>query len=306
MAATASEKKAGRTDRGAQPAETAAPPTVSPLWLLGMGTLVLAGAALCVWGALCLMFWQGAWQLLYHPAKEIAHTPASIGIAYNDVAFATTEDGVPRLTGWWVPAANSSRITALYLHAADGNIGNTVDAVARMHAANLNVLVFDYRGYGQSQRAHPSEARWRQDADWALNYLTGTRHVAPGAIVLVGHGLGANLALDMAAQHPELAGVVIERLLDEPEKVIFNDPRARLVPAHSLVDERWDPVAPATDLRIPSLWFYTDDPDAGHSPQTAARVTSVRMEVWLTHGPGERANYVDALTRWADDLVVKR
>ncbi|MDR3740674.1 MAG: alpha/beta fold hydrolase [Terracidiphilus sp.] len=305
MAATANGRKSRRVE--AEQAQAAAQAQqVSPAWLLAMGTLALAVAALCVWGALCLVFWQGAWQLLYHPAKAIAHTPASVELAYNNVSFATTEDGTPRLAGWWIPATQPARVTALYLHSADGNIGDTVDALARLHAANLNVLAFDYRGYGQSQRAHPSEARWRQDADWALNYLTNTRHVLPGAIVLVGHGLGANLALDMAAEHPELAGVVIERLLDEPEQVIFRDSRAQLVPAHSLVDERWDPVAPATDLRIPSLWFYTDDPDAGHSPQTAARVTSVRMEVWLTHGPGERANYVDALTRWADDLVIKR
>ena len=304
MAATVGENKTRRIELEDSAGTTVQRP-VSALWLLGMGTLTLAGAAVCVWGTLCLMFWQGAWQLLYHPSSAITRTPASVGLVYNDVAFATMENGTPRLTGWWIPAAHSARLTALYLHGASGNLSDTVDTLARLHAANLNVLAFDYRSYGQSQRVHPSEPRWRQDAAWALDYLTGTRHMLPGAIVLVGDGLGANLALDMAAQHPELAGVVIERLLDEPEQVIFRDPRAHWVPAHSLVDERWDPTAPATDLRIPSLWFYTNDPDAGHSPQTAARVTSVRMEVWLTRGSGERTNYIDALARWADDLVIK-
>lgn len=286
--------------------EPAAPPTVSARWILAAAALTLVGATVCLWAALCLLFWQGAWQLLYHPTSAITRTPASASIPYNDVAFATTESGTPRLTGWWVPAARPARITVLYLHGADGNLSDTVDTLARLHAANVNVFAFDYRGYGQSQHRHPSEARWRQDADWAIDYLANTRHVDPGAIAVAGTGLGANLALDLAARRPELAGVLLEHLLDEPEQVIFRDPRARLVPAHSLVHERWDPIAPATDLRIPSLWFYTDDPKAGHSPQTAARVSASRMEVWLTHGPGERANYIDAVSRWADQLVIKR
>lgn len=304
MAATAGEKRNTRTARDEQTGGTV-PQRTSPLWLAAMGLLALAGAALCTWGTLCLMFWLGAWQLLYHPAAAITRTPASAGLTYDDVHFATLENGTSRLAGWWIPAERPARLTALYLHGADGNLGDTVETLTRLHAARLNVLAFDYRGYGQSQHKHPSEARWREDAQWALDYLTQTRHVPAGAIVLVGDGLGANLALDMAAEHPELAGVVIERLLDEPEQVIFRDPRAGLVPAHALVDERWDPIAPATDLRVPSLWIYTDDPDAGHSPQTAARVTAVRMEVWLTHGPDERANYITALARFADGLTIK-
>lgn len=301
---TTARRSAGTTRR-TQVEIDAAPKPVSVVWLLSMGLLTLAGAVLCMWCVLCLLFWQGAWQLLYHPTTAITRTPASVGLKYDDVAFATTGDGKPRLAGWWIPAAKPARITALYLHGADGNLGDTVEALARLHAAHLNVLAFDYRGYGQSEKTHPSEARWREDAAWALGYLTNTRHVQPGSIVLAGHGLGANLALDMAAQHPELAGVAIERLLDEPEQAIFRDPRAKLVPAHTLVDERWDPTAPATDLRIPSLWIYNDDPDAGHSPQTAARVSAVRMEVWLTHGPDERANAITALSRFADGLTIK-
>ncbi len=298
-----SAQRKARGTRAVQAAAPAAQKPVSVVWLLSMGLAALAGAALCVWGALCLVFWMGAWQLLYHPAATITRTPASVGLAYNEVHFATLENGTPRLAGWWVPAGQTARLTALYLHGADGNLSDTVETLERLHAANLNVLAFDYRGYGQSQHKHPDEARWREDAAWALDYLTKTRAVPAGTIVLVGDGLGANLALDMAAAHPELAGVVIERLQDEPEQAIFGDSRARLVPAHALVDERWDPTAPATDLRIPSLWLYMDDP--GRSPETAARVTAVRMEVWLVHGPGERANYVAALARFADGLTIK-
>jgi len=48
---------------------TTPPPTVSGRWLLAGAGLALVAAALCSWGTLCLLFWQGSWQLLYHPSR---------------------------------------------------------------------------------------------------------------------------------------------------------------------------------------------------------------------------------------------
>ena len=58
----------------------------------------------------------------------------------------------------------------------------------------------------QSQYARPSEAHWRQDAEWAIEYLTGTRHIDAGTIVLDGTGLGANLALEVGRRASRAGG----------------------------------------------------------------------------------------------------
>src|SRR5580658_5412537 len=103
--------------------KSAAPPTVSARWLLTASTIAIAGAAICAWLTLCLLFWQGSWQLLFHPVSPVTRTPASEGLAFDAVAFATTETGEPRLKGWWIPAnsgAPYSRFTALYLHGQTG------------------------------------------------------------------------------------------------------------------------------------------------------------------------------------------
>ena len=128
--------------------------------------------------------------------------------------------------------------------------------VSRLHDSGLNIFAFDYRGYGQSHFAHPSETRWREDAESALAYLIGTRHIPANTIILVGKDLGANLALQVAAAHAELAGVVLEAPLESPTAAIFNDARARLVPARLLVSDRWQSTAAAGNVLIPSLWFY--------------------------------------------------
>jgi uncharacterized protein len=282
------------------------PPTVSARWILAAVASVLLAALLCMWGTLCLTFWQGSWQLLYHPAAAVTRTPANVGLAFDSIDFAATESGQPQLHGWWIPSAFSSRrLTAIYLHGADGNIGDTVDALIPLHGAGLNFFGFDYRGYGESQFIRPSERSWREDAESAIEYLRDTRHIPAGSLILVGKGLGANLALQVAAAHPEVAGVVLDGPLDTPMDAIYKDSRTRLVPAHMLVHDRWDTVSSAANLGIPSLWFYRTSAQ-GHASQIKTeaydKVPARKMRVWLDNSPEATGNYFFAFSRWLDEL----
>lgn len=274
--------------------------------------IAVAGAALCCWATLCLLFWQGSWQLLYHPASVVTRTPAAVGLAFEPVAFAADEAGQTRLSGWWIPAGPQARFgqyTVLHLHGQAGNVGNTVDDVAGLHAAGVNVLAFDYRGYGQSQFARPSEALWREDAESALRYLTGTRQIAAGAILLDGKGLGADLALEMAAAHPELAGVILQDPIPNAANAIFSDPRARLVPAHLLVRDRYDMNTPAAALRIPSLWLLRSavPSDTGLTKYTdiLSKVTARKTMVELKDSGGFAGDPSRALQEWLTELPGK-
>jgi pimeloyl-ACP methyl ester carboxylesterase len=293
-----------------RPETVSAPRTVSARWIGGALAVVVVAAALCVWGALCLTFWQGSWQILYHPKTAVMHTPAEAGLAFETTGFAATEAGVPQLNGWWITAGPTARYTALFLHSATGNMGDTVQTLAQLHAAGLSVFTFDYRGYGQSQFVHPSEAHWNQDAESALHYLMDTRHIPPVTIVLAGVGLGADLALEVARTNPDIAGVILDDPLEEPAKIIFNDPRALLVPAHWLVDDRWDLNASAAKLSIPSLWFCRTHGCASGSKDAETEafknVGSSKMMVWLTSPIHEQKDYGDALSRWLGDLASRR
>lgn len=286
-------------------AATVPPQVVSGRWLLAAIAIAIPAAAFCAWAVLCLLFWQGSWQLLYHPAFAITRTPATVGLPFDAVGFATTDTGAPQLQGWWI-ASPGARYTVLYLHGQDGNLSNTVDALAALHAANVNVFAFDYRGYGQSLFARPSEARWRQDAESALQYLTGTRHIDSHSIVLDGSALGANLALTLAASHPELAGVVLESPIDAPVNAIFTDPRAHLVPARLLVSDRYDMESPAAPLRIPSLWLVpspsqTHD-NTSETEQAFQKVPSRKTRIWIAPKSSALNELENSLPRWLGDL----
>ncbi len=304
---------ARRTPAGAKEAASGrtAPPTVSGRWIAGAFGIVVLAAAVCAYGSLCLLFWQGWWQLLYRPAAKVTRTPASVGLAFDPVGFAATDTGQPRLKGWWVPAAADApfrRYTVLYLHGQKGNLSGCVDALAALHAAGVNALAFDYRGYGESEFVHPSEKRWREDTDWVLAYLEQTRQIAPGNIVLDGTELGANLAIETAAAHPELAGVVLNDPEARPMEVVFGDPRAQLVPARLLARDRYDLNAPAKRLRIPSLWFVDAEQNSARGAQMAAapeaygEVGARKMLVWLTDSSSRQREFEDALSRWLGEL----
>jgi pimeloyl-ACP methyl ester carboxylesterase len=286
-----------------------APPTVSGRWILGALSAVVAAAAMCVWLVLCLLFWQGSWQLLYHPSATVAKTPASAGLAFDPIGFATTGDGVPQLSGWWIPAASGSRYsryTVLYFHGQDGNLGDTIPALSQLHQAGVNILAFDYRGYGQSKFARPSEARWLEDAGSALDYLTATRHIDPDTILVCGKDLGANLALEFAGAHKELAGVVAESPLADATLPIFNDGRAKLVPARLLVRDRFELNAAGKELQVPALWIEIDSPAARHGfndePHAYRAISRPKTLVWLNPAVNADKDFTEAFTRWLDNL----
>src|ERR1700679_1795109 len=119
------------------PSPPGPPPTVSARWLLTALAVALAGAVLCGYAALCLLFYQGQWQMLFHPSRAITITPASAGVAFDEIHFEVTETRLAQLNGWWIPATPGSRRAAdtiLYLHDGRGSLSDTVPALTSLHA----------------------------------------------------------------------------------------------------------------------------------------------------------------------------
>ncbi len=230
---------------------------------MGALGLVLAIAALCAYATLGLLFYQGQWQLVLHPAKAISATPQT---KFEEIHFDFTETGVAQLDGWWIPADASARWsgdTILYLHGAAGSLSNSVSDLESLHAVGVNLFAFDYRGYGNSVGPHPDEARMGADADAAWDYLTQTRHFDPKTIVFYGSGVGASLAVELAARHTP-TGVILDAPNAPARQIVSSDERARILPMWLLLNERFDPVASLKALTVPKLFLDRD----GTKPRT--------------------------------------
>ena len=144
-------------------------------------------------------------EAVYHPTHTIRSTPTDIKLNYEDITL-ETEDSV-MLSAWWVPAADPEG-TVLFCHGNAGNMGDRLDTLQIINTLGLNVLIFDYRGYGRSEGS-PSEKGTYLDAEAAWNYLVGEKKIAPGRIIVWGRSLGGAIAARTAAHH-RVGLVVVE------------------------------------------------------------------------------------------------
>ncbi len=240
-----------------KPQPAAQPPTISLRWLITALAVTLLFAGVCWYGALCLLFYQGQWQLLFHPSRTITTTPASIGISYQEIHFAASYTGPPILDGWFIPAAPGSKHvtdTVLYLHDVRGSLSDSVQALATLHATGVNVFAVDYRGFGRSAEVHPTEQTLNEDAGSVWTYLTDELKIPPSHLVIFGDGVGATLAAHLAARFAP-AGIILEDPNPSARQILLSDARGRILPLWLLQNEKLDSAADLAASHIPRLFL---------------------------------------------------
>ena len=133
---------------------------------------------------------------IYYPYEKIEFTPDEYNLQYEDIFFKTSDALV--LNAWFIPAKNP-RGTLLYCHGNAGNLSHRIEMVEIFNKLNLNVFIFDYRGYGRSEGA-PSEEGLYRDAQAAYDYLLSRSDINKSAIIIYGKSIGANVAVDLASK----------------------------------------------------------------------------------------------------------
>lgn len=141
----------------------------------------------------------------YYPFRAIEYTPKDIGLEYEDVSL-TAKDGVS-ISGWFIPS-QSSRAVVLFCHGNGGNISHRLQKIMVLNRLNLDVLIFDYRGYGKS-KGRPSENGLYLDAEAVYDYLLNERKVPPRKIIGYGESLGGAVIAELALRR-ELGSIIME------------------------------------------------------------------------------------------------
>lgn len=166
-------------------------------WVFGS----VAGAYLCIL-FLLYIFQSG---LMYHPEARISNSPSAIGLEYEDVYFRSVNDW--KTHGWFVPV-QQARVTVLLSHGNAGNISDRLETIRILNSLNLNVFIYDYSGYGQSE-GRPSEEITYRNAQDAWNYLVDVKQIPPHQIILMGRSLGGAVAAWLAVKK-EPAALMLE------------------------------------------------------------------------------------------------
>ena len=228
------------------PRTTAAPgqQTLAGLAILG----VIAAAAVCAYLTLCLLFYQGQWQIVFHPSLTITATPATVGLKYDAISFDYTGTGAAQLTGWWIPADPKPLPKALPTPPEPCSSSTTAAARSPIppnssKPSTRSESTSSPSTIAASARAsntHPSETRVYEDADAAWNYLTDIRHLDPRSIILYGTGLGATIAAETALRHHESPALILENPAPPALSLIAADERTSLLPIRWLFRDRFE------------------------------------------------------------------
>ena len=220
------------------------------LWFMALLALTYAGY--------CGYMWKMQRQLIFKPAIRLETTPAREGLKF-EVVHIPSGSGNERgeLYGWWIPAAQAGAPTLLYLHGNDNNIshGHDIDNAVRMHGMGYNLLMIDYRGYGESTGGPPSEAKVYEDAESAWDYLVKQRGCLPQRTFIYGHSLGGAIAIDLAVHHPEAAGVIAESTFTTMAamgKLRYG----YVLPVDLLLNQDFDTLGRIGKLKIPVLFIH--------------------------------------------------
>lgn len=203
-----------------------------------------------------LLWWRQT-RFIFYPSPTITQTPADFQLSYEEVWLNVTER--ERLHGWWIPAANpeTSPGTILYLHGNGINIGANVNHSYRLHSLGFSVFVFDYRGYGWSEGAFPSEQSVYQDAQRAWEYLVNERQIEPSQIYLYGHSLGGAIAIELATHQPDAADLIVESSFTSLRDMVdYQYPIFNLLPVDWLLTNRFDSKSKVRSLSLPLLLIH--------------------------------------------------
>jgi uncharacterized protein len=167
------------------------------------------------------------------------------------IAFESREAGqAVTLHGLWLPQDRADAPVLLYLHGARWDVRGSAHRMRRMHELGFSVLGVDYRGFGRSTAALPSEAMAYEDAAAAWDWLGRQRPGAPRYIF--GHSLGGAIAVHLAAEAPEAAGLIVEGSFTSIREV-FTHFKWGWLPVGPFITQRFEAVERIGRVKVPVL-----------------------------------------------------
>jgi pimeloyl-ACP methyl ester carboxylesterase len=160
------------------------------------------------------------------------------------VLFVTAADGESRLGCFRAaPYPDDCALTVLHFHGNAEIVPDYVPVMANvLNSLGVNVFFVEYRGYGMSTGA-PSLNGMLDDTECVFETLG----VSARQVVAFGRSLGSLFAVEVAARHPDIGGLILESGIAEPL-----DPAITRVSAEDLgtsLDELTAAVAERVDQR---------------------------------------------------------
>lgn len=218
-----------------------------PWWQAGAA---VAAALVLTAGCATLDEQQRRW--IFQPGTRTwAGSAAAEGMQDVWIDFESPAAGQPvRLHGLWLAQADPKAPTLLYLHGARWDVRGSAHRMRRMHELGFAVLGIDYRGFGRSSEQLPSEDLAQEDARAAWQWLAAQAPNSPRYVF--GHSLGGAIAVRLAAEVDDEAGLIVEGSFTSIPDVVSTF-RWGWLPVGPLITQRFDAAARIAQVGAPVL-----------------------------------------------------
>lgn len=209
------------------------------------------------------------------PRLPLDASPASVGLAYQDVSFVSRVDHV-MLKGWFLPASGDS-VLVIVNGGFQNRVDPTVDTLDLAHdlvQKGYNLLLFDLRGRGESTGEGRSLSNIDKDLGGAIDYVKSRGYPA-GKIGIIGFCSGAANACLFASQE-SIGGLVLDGCFTSVRDMVNNQASTRgipripvdvFVPGVQLAARVFygykavNPIDVVNKIRCPILFIHEEDDD---------------------------------------------
>jgi len=222
--------------------------------------LLLAGVALLALLGGCATLDEKQREWIFQPSDRTwaGGLAAAQGMEEVWIEYPSRIAGAPvRLHGLWIPAERPNAPVLLYLHGARWDVRGSANRMRRMQELGFSVLGIDYRGFGQSSKALPSEAMAYEDARAAWDWLAARHPQTPRYVF--GHSLGGAIAVHLASEvQGAAAGLIVEGSFTSIPDVASSYKWGWL-PVGPLITQRFDAADRIAKLKVPVLVVHGSD-----------------------------------------------
>jgi pimeloyl-ACP methyl ester carboxylesterase len=259
--------------------------------------LLVAVAALVGYQLLVLLALLVAWRT---PRTVPVRSPGDLGMVFEDIRFPTV--GGKTLHGWWIPAGKAGAPAAILVHGWGRNVERMLPYVEQLHPAGYDLLAFDARQHGLSDRdGFASLKKFSEDLRAAADEVERRRNSRMDRLGVVGLSVGGGAAIHAAAHDRRLRAVVTVGAFAHPAEAMMPHGLWRRLMAPGLplalrfvelrVGARLDDLAPEANITRASASFLLvhgeDDSvvPVAHA-RRLARAAGDRAELWVMPGRG--------------------
>lgn len=206
----------------------------------------------------------------------------------------------------WYARAERPIASALFCHGNKGNLTVSADLIPHLLDASINVLFFDYRGFGRST-GRPSVDGVVADGVTAAQFHNRIRPKALPSI-LYGYSLGGAVAAQVIRRHP-FDGLILQSTftsLPAVTRALFPH-----IPLHLIAGNVFDTLSVVKRLQVPLLVMHggADEvipPSMAHELHDACAAKKLKhivdggqhKDLYLR----DRESLVETLNRFATDL----